>query len=85
MTSLVDEIRGYIVAEFLDGEDTAELTSDFDLINSGVVDSLGVVRIVSHISRTYSIPTDDIPLTPDGFRSIGAISAFVENATKTAA
>jgi acyl carrier protein len=84
MTTLADEIRGYIVAEFLDGEDTADLTADFDLIDNGVVDSLGVVRIVSHLSRTYSIPIDDIPLAPDSFRSIGAISAFVDNATKAA-
>ncbi|MFD4602757.1 acyl carrier protein [Streptomyces sp. NPDC058464] len=85
MTSLADEIRGYVVAEFLDGEDTADLTAEFDLIDNGVVDSLGVVRIVSHLSRTYAIPIDDIPLTPDNFRSIGAISAFVETAAKTAA
>jgi acyl carrier protein len=85
MTSLTDEIRGYVVTQFLDGEDTADLTADFDLIDNGVVDSLGVVRIVSHLSRTYSIPIDDIPLAPDNFRSIGAIAAFVESTTKTAA
>ncbi|MER7931259.1 MULTISPECIES: phosphopantetheine-binding protein [unclassified Streptomyces] len=85
MTSLADDIRGYVVGEFLDGEDTADLTADFDLIDSGVVDSLGVVRIVSYLSRTYAIPVDDIPLTPDNFRSIGAMAAFVETATKTAA
>ena len=84
MSSLADEVRNYVVAEFLDGEDTADLTADFDLIDSGVVDSLGLVRIVSFISRTYSIPIDDIPLSPDNFRSIGAISAFVESAQKTA-
>ncbi|MEU3826974.1 acyl carrier protein [Streptomyces sp. SID161] len=83
MSPLADEIRGYIVTQFLDGEDTADLTAEFDLIDNGVVDSLGVVRIVSHLSRAYSIPIDDIPLTPDNFRSIGAISAFVEDATKT--
>lgn len=85
MTSLVDEIRGYVVTQFLAGEDTADLTADFDLIDNGVVDSLGVVRIVSHLSRAYAIPIDDIPLVPDNFRSIGAIAAFVERTTRTAA
>ncbi|MBQ1090515.1 MULTISPECIES: acyl carrier protein [Streptomyces] len=85
MTALADEIRDYIVSEFLDGEDTTDLTADFDLIGNGVVDSLGVVRIVSHLSRTYAIPVDDIPLAPDNFRSIGAITAFVQSSAKTAA
>ncbi|MFJ4481594.1 acyl carrier protein [Streptomyces longwoodensis] len=80
MSTLVDEIRSYVVTEFLDGEDTSDLTPDFDLIANGVVDSLGLVRVVSHLSRAYAIPVDDIPLKPDHFRSIAAIAAFVESA-----
>lgn len=82
MSILQDEIRGYVVAEFLDGEESADLTTEFDLIDSGIVDSLGLVRIVSHLSRAYAIPVDDIPLKPENFRSIGAIVAFIEDATR---
>ncbi|MFF8926437.1 acyl carrier protein [Streptomyces longwoodensis] len=80
MSTLVDEIRSYVVTEFLDGEDTSDLTPDFDLIANGVVDSLGLVRVVSHLSRAYAIPVDDIPLKPENFRSIAAIAGFVESA-----
>lgn len=79
MSTVTDEVRSYVVDEFLDGEDTADLTSEFDLIDSGIVDSLALVRIVSHLSTTYAIPVDDIPLKPEYFRSIGAIADFVEN------
>lgn len=85
MSTLTDEIRGYVVAEFLDGEDPADLTTEFDLIDSGIVDSLGLVRIVSHLSRAYAIPIDDIPLKPEYFRSIDAIAGFVEHAHRAAA
>lgn len=78
MNELAQEIRNYIVASFLEGEDSSELTEDFDLIGSGVVDSLALVRVISHISRTYGIPVDDIPITPESFRSIGAICAFID-------
>lgn len=57
-----DPIRAYIVNEFLAGEDAEDLTDDFDLIESTVVNSLGLVRLISWISETYSIPVDDIPL-----------------------
>lgn len=57
-----DPIRAYIVSEFLAGEDAEDLTDDFDLIESTVVNSLGLVRLISWISETYSIPVDDIPL-----------------------
>ncbi|MFD3542026.1 acyl carrier protein [Streptomyces sp. NPDC058662] len=85
MSDLVTEIRTYVVNEFLDGEDSAELTAEFDLIESGIVDSLGLVRVISHVSRTYSIPVDDIPIVPDNFRSIAAICDVIRGAVKTAA
>lgn len=80
MTGLAQEIRNYIVASFLEGEDASDLTEDFDLIGSGVVDSLALVRVISHISRAYGIPMDDIPIAPESFRSIKAICAFIEGA-----
>jgi acyl carrier protein len=84
MSAVLQEIRAYVVTEFLEGEDAADLTADYDLIESGIVDSLGLVRVVSHLSTAYAIPVDDIPLTPEHFRSIGAIAAFVENAAPAA-
>ncbi|QKW05254.1 acyl carrier protein [Streptomyces sp. NA04227] len=80
MKTLPHDMRNYIVQEFLDGEDSADLTPEFDLIDNGVVDSLGLVRVISHISRTYAIPVDDIPIAPDNFRTITAICAFIDNA-----
>ncbi|CAM5431836.1 hypothetical protein SBADM41S_10229 [Streptomyces badius] len=61
-TTASDPIRAYIVSEFLAGEDAEDLTDDFDLIESTVVNSLGLVRLISWISETYRIPVDDIPL-----------------------
>jgi acyl carrier protein len=84
MSTLADEIRSYVVAEFLAGEDAADLTDEFDLIDSGIVDSLALVRIVSHLSGAYAIPVDDIPLTPEHFRSVGAMVAFVGHANRAA-
>ncbi|MET9961906.1 phosphopantetheine-binding protein [Streptomyces sp. NPDC006326] len=81
MTALADDIRTYVVTEFLDGEDSADLTPEYDLIESGVVDSLGLVRVISHISRAYAIPVDDIPIVPENFRSIAAMCAFIDGAT----
>jgi acyl carrier protein len=81
---LENRIREYIVAEFLSGEDVADLTDDFDLVANGVVDSLGLVRLIAHISKTYAIPVDDIPLDPASFRDIGRICSFIRQTTTAA-
>jgi acyl carrier protein len=84
MKHLEQEIRDYIVAEFLAGEDVSDLTDDFDLIDNAVIDSLGLVRMISHISRAYAIAVDDIPLTPASFRDINHICAFIRETSTPA-
>ncbi|EHM27459.1 acyl carrier protein [Streptomyces anulatus] len=79
-----DPIRAYIVSEFLAGEDAEDLTDDFDLIESTVVNSLGLVRLISWISETYSIPVDDIPLEPAAYRTLADIRGFVGRAAPAA-
>ncbi|MGW8488877.1 acyl carrier protein [Streptomyces sp. NPDC055886] len=83
-TAVNDPIRAYIVREFLAGEDAEDLTEDFDLIESTVVNSLGLVRLISWISETYRIPVDDIPLEPAAYRTLADIRDFVGKAAPAA-
>lgn len=80
---IAGEIRAHLLATYLKGEDvTAEdLTGDYDLIESGVIDSLGLVKLIQYIANTYGLPVDDIEISPDSFRSIDAISATVRKHT----
>ncbi|MEU6159095.1 phosphopantetheine-binding protein [Streptomyces sp. NPDC047130] len=80
-----DEIRAYIAAEFLAGEDVSELTDDYDLAAAGVIDSLGLVRLVSHIATAYRVPMDDIDIAPDDFRTIAAITGLIRRHAKPVA
>lgn len=76
-TDIAAEVRAFVVSEFLAGEDASDLTGDYDLIDSGVIDSLGLVRLLSHIAQAYHIPLDDIELAPDNFRTLDAIVAMI--------
>lgn len=80
-----DEIRAYIAAEFLAGEDVSDLTDDYDLAAAGVIDSLGLVRLVSHIATAYRVPVDDIDIAPDDFRTIAAITELIRRHAKPVA
>lgn len=79
MSSVVtEEIRAYIVSEFLHGEDASDLTNDYDLIHGGVIDSLGLVRLLSHLTERYRVPADEIDLGPADLRTLDSITALVE-------
>ena len=80
--SATDTIKEYILAEYLPGTPAGELDLSYDLLENGVVDSLGLLRLVAWVGEKYHIPVDEVEISPDNFRSVHEISRFVEQATQ---
>lgn len=56
MTDAVkNRIKDFIMAEFLPGEDPAELTDDTPLISGGILDSIATLQLVMFIEQTYGV------------------------------
>lgn len=53
------------------------------LLESGIVDSMGVLEIVSFVEQEFGFQISDEELVPDNFKTIAHLSAFV-NARKIA-
>ena len=47
------------------------------LIESGVIDSLGVLDVVAFIEEEFQIKVEDEDLTADNFQNISKIASFV--------
>jgi acyl carrier protein len=76
--SYVDQIKGFIVAEFRPGVTSDQLADDYDLVANGVIDSLGLLRVVSWLEGRFDIPMDEVDISEPDFVSVAAICAFVE-------
>jgi acyl carrier protein len=74
-------ITAFVVEEFLPGTDPAELPADYDLLATGVVDSLGLLKVIAWLEDRFELAIDDLELDPDSFRTVAAIDAFVARAT----
>lgn len=77
-----DAIKEYIVREFVPDLAASDLADDYDLIANGVVDSLGLLRLVSWLETTYSIPVDDIEINEQDFVTVNAISEFIDRESR---
>lgn len=53
---------------------------DDSLIDSGIVNSMGLLRLVTFIEQQTGVRLPDTMITPDNFETIGAIEAAVERA-----
>jgi acyl carrier protein len=54
------------------------LTSESSLLESGIVDSLGVLDLVGFIEEQFGIEVQDDDLVPEHFDSIDALTRFVQ-------
>jgi acyl carrier protein len=60
-----------------------ELDADFDLLTGGVVDSLGLLKVVAWLETDFDIIVDDSELGPESFRTARAISDYIEQSRET--
>jgi acyl carrier protein len=77
MTDHHQAIEAFIVNEITGELELGKVPHDEDLLAADLIDSLGITELVTFLESTYGIKVADEDLTPDNFRSIDAIAAFV--------
>ncbi|MFB6614060.1 MULTISPECIES: phosphopantetheine-binding protein [unclassified Streptomyces] len=83
--SNVDTIKNFVITEFLPGTPASELAVEHDLLNDGVIDSLGVLKLIAWVEDRFELAIGDEDLDPNNFRSVEAIDTFISQARSTAA
>ena len=71
-------LNDFIQAELLNGKGPEKLEDDQDLLISGLVDSLGVVRMINFIEQSLdvNIPPEDVTL--ENFQNVDCIANYLE-------
>ena len=85
MNELAIQIRDFIATNFLFGQSADGLTDDRSFLESGIIDSTGMLELVSFIEQTYGISVKDNELVPENLDSLRNISQFVARKRETAA
>ncbi|HBG05647.1 MAG: acyl carrier protein [Geobacteraceae bacterium GWC2_58_44] len=76
--SLQEDIREFIVENFLFG-DEGGLHDDSSFLEEGIVDSTGIMQLVSFLQEQYLIAIEDEELIPDNLDSIKKVTNFIED------
>lgn len=71
------EIRTFIVENFLLGKDSG-FDNGESLLESGVIDSTGIMHVVAFLEERFGIAVDDEDMIADNLESVNRIAAFVE-------
>lgn len=71
------QIVDFIVTNFLFDEGEKTLNETESLLETGVIDSTGVLELVAFIEETYQIKIEDEEIMPENLDSVENIVAFV--------
>jgi acyl carrier protein len=76
MTDYENALAEFVRNELLHGRKVA-LTSDADLLSAGIVDSLGILRLVAFIEERFGVRVADEDVVFENFQSIQAMGSYV--------
>ena len=79
MSEIMANIKQFILAEFLPGENPDELTPTTPLVTGGILDSLATLRLVEFLNETYRIEIQPHELTDEYLDDLNKITALVES------
>lgn len=74
---LEDRIRSFILDDLGKGDSAGSLSDDYPLVESGMLDSLGIFQLVAFIEEELGVAIRDDELTPQNFRSVSAIATLI--------
>ena len=81
---LRDQVRAFILENYLFTSDTKALGVDDSLLGRGIVDSTGMLEIIFFIEEQLGVKVKDEEMIPENLDSVNRITAFVESRRKAA-
>lgn len=76
--SVAAEVEQFILEELMAGSAVEAIDHDEDLLATGVVDSHGLLQLVTFLRARCGVAVPEQALTPENFQTIAAIDAFVQ-------
>ena len=73
----IGAIRAFIVDNFLFGEDAAWLGEETSFLESGVIDSTGILEVITFIEETFGIHVEDDEIVPENLDSLKNLAVFL--------
>jgi acyl carrier protein len=73
-----DRIREFLFEKFPVCQKN-DLKDEDSLIETGIIDSMGMLELVVFVESDFGIQVEDLDLVPENFESVEALSKFVES------
>ena len=81
MADYLDKIKNFIIENFLFGN-AEGLDENTSFLEEGIIDSTGVLELVSFLEEEFAVHIEDDELIPDNLDSISKVEQFIQKKLK---
>jgi acyl carrier protein len=74
---VTDRLKDFVYKKFPLAKKQSVKNSD-PLLDSGIIDSLGILDLVAFIEKEFGVHVSDEELMPENFQTVDALAAFVQ-------
>jgi acyl carrier protein len=82
--ALREQIRTFVLQNYLFTDDAAALGLDDSLLGRGIVDSTGMLEIIFFIEEQLGVKVKDEEMVPDNLDGVNRIARYVESKRQAA-
>lgn len=76
--SIAEQVRQYVLENFLFSNDVSLLGLDESFLDRGMIDSSGMLEVLLFLEETFDVKVEDHEMIPENLDSVNRIAAFVE-------
>ena len=79
--TIESEIKDYIAHNLLFSDNGYPYGDDVSFLDEGIVDSIGVMELVTFVEENFKVKVDDLDVTPENFDSVSRMAAYIHRKT----
>ncbi|MGD2084796.1 MAG: acyl carrier protein [Candidatus Aminicenantes bacterium] len=72
-----EKIRSYLCTEVLKGVDENTIRDDKPLIQEGLIDSIGIMKLITFLTEKFKVELNDEDFNMDNFETLNNITTLV--------
>lgn len=74
---IIKILKQFITEELVPNSDVNELKENQSLLERGIIDSLGIMKLLAYIEEKFQVKVSDEELIPDNFETLSAIAKLI--------
>ena len=79
------KIRQYILHNYLFSENEADLADDVSFLESGLIDSTGMMEVIFFVEESFDIKVEDEEMVPENLDSVNNLVTYISRKVDGAA